>query len=94
LRSIIVPRGHTCQGLPHPGQSIFKRYLDTFSIVLTTLKGPTLDWYYSLPRHLIGSFETLWVRLTARFADYIPIVIDSTSLKSVIQGDVKPHKYI
>jgi len=53
----------------------------------TTLKGPALDWYYSLPANSVGSFEMLCARFTARFADSKPATASSASLYHVVQGE-------
>ena len=53
----------------------------------TTLWGPALDWYYSLPANSVNSFEMLCVRFTARFADSKPASTSSASLQNVVKGD-------
>jgi len=49
----------------------------------TTLKGPTLDWYYSLPANSVDSFEML----CTRFTDSKPTSASSASLHHVVQGE-------
>jgi len=53
----------------------------------TTLKGPALDWYYSLLTNSVSSFEMLCARFTARFADSKPAIASSASLHHIVQGD-------
>jgi len=53
----------------------------------TTLMGVALEWYYSLPRNSIDSFNTLCAWFFATFADCKPIVATSTSLHNVLQGE-------
>jgi len=53
----------------------------------TMLRGPALDWYYSLPANSVSSFEMLCARFTVRFADSKPTLTSSTSLQNVVQGD-------
>ena len=53
----------------------------------TTLIGVALEWYYSFPRNLVDSFNTLCAQFLARFIDFNPIVATSTSLHNVVQGE-------
>jgi len=53
----------------------------------TTLKGPTLDWYYSLPTNSVNSFEMLYAKFTARFADSKLASASSPSLHNIVKGD-------
>jgi len=55
----------------------------------TTLKGPVLEWYYSLPANSVNSFEMLYARFTTWFANSKPASASSASLQHVIQGDDK-----
>jgi len=52
-----------------------------------TLRGPALDWYYSLPANSVNSFEMFCAKFTARFADSKLASTLSASLQNVVQGD-------
>jgi len=52
----------------------------------TTLKGTTLEWYYSLPQNLVDSFRTLCSKFIARFVDSKLMATVSASLHHVAQG--------
>jgi len=55
----------------------------------TTLVGVTLEWYYSLPRNLVDSFDTFCGRFLARFADCKPVAATSASIHNIVQGETK-----
>jgi len=54
------------------------------------LKGPALEWYYSLHANSIDSFEMLCARFIAKFADNKSTTTSSASLQHVTQGDSEP----
>jgi len=53
----------------------------------TTLRGPALDWYHSLPTNSVNSFEMLCARFIVRFADSKSASTLLASLQNVVQGD-------
>jgi len=68
--------------------NLFSRNMVVHCILFpTTLMEVTLEWYYSLPKNSIDSFNTLYAWFLARFPDCKPIVVKSASLHNVVQGE-------
>jgi len=91
---VAQPAGEICENLePRAHVKAYMKQANLFSknmvvhckLFPTTLSVVTLEWYYSLPRNSIESFNALCGRFLAKFADYKPIIVTSTSLHNVIQ---------
>lgn len=69
---------------------LFSKDIDMHGMLFpTTLGGVALEWYDSLPRNSVDSFDTFCDRFLARFTDCKPVAATSTSLHNVVQGETK-----
>ena len=50
---------------------------------------PTLEWYYSLAKNSVDSFDTFCGRFLVKFTDCKPVASTSTSLHNVVQGEAE-----
>jgi len=62
------------------------------SLFSNTLKGTTLEWYYSLSRNSIDSFHTLSSKFIARFIDNKPMTSNLASFHHVTQDENESRK--